>query len=104
MPYLYSLLNRRRALEVLCRTLVSTIVSDKGLADYIVTELQRAADARQGPDPSRREQLQRRVAILRDHIQFVLDAPGDDRPRSDGEHGSTVGAAHGASGRATRTR
>jgi transposase len=74
---LYSMLNRRLALQRTCHKLAELIRADQALLHEALAVCRQEAARRQQPDPHRQAELKARVDRLSRQIQFVLKNPGE---------------------------
>ena len=84
---LYSLLDRRLAVEVICLKLAELIRGDKAMAARIIETCRKTAEAEQRPDEGRIEELTARRTKLTQQIGRVLDmfAETDEDRRENNE-------------------
>lgn len=74
---LYSLLNRRLALQLLCRKLVELIQADVALVENVMAACLREVELAQRPDPTRLTQLRNQVEKLDRSIALTRRTAGD---------------------------
>ena len=74
---LYSILNRRLAVEMLCETLVKLIQADVDLVENVMAACTREVELAQRPDPSRLTQLRNQVEKLDRSIALTRRTSGD---------------------------
>ena len=85
---LYSLLPRRLALTLTCRTLAELLRQDSQLVAAVIDACRRTADELQRPDPEQLKSLSSLIEKLGRQIRFIKDNPGDtevDRQESANE-------------------
>ncbi len=70
---LYSLLNRRLAVETICRKIAEMIRGDDTLVARIIETCRKAAEDEQRPDEGRVDELEAQWTRLSQHIDQVLD-------------------------------
>ena len=74
---LFTMLNRRLALQKTCEALAELVREDDALVGDIIAACQLEAEAEQRPDPSRLVQLRQEVEKLKRAIEFTNKNPGE---------------------------
>ena len=73
---LFSMLNRRLALRIICTKLSELIQVDPDIVTRAIAECRRVVDCEQQPDHTEMAQLRRRLDSVTSDIQFIMNAPG----------------------------
>ncbi len=84
---LYSLLNRKVAMELTCQKVAELLRADDGLVDQIMDACVLELEASQKPDPARENQLRVQDEKLKRSIEFSLRNLGDSE--EDAQHTQT---------------